>query len=623
MNTKSIRKQLTGLSLIICHLSFSLALASCSDFFEPNPKNIISEDDAFDTEEEMYKGMLGIFNRMQEAGDQAIWLTDTRCNFLETTANAPDALKSIYNYEPTQGNEYADPTCYYAIVIACNDYIQNMAKYHHNVGGLSETAQANFEGLLASALRIKVWAYLTLGRIYGQAYWFDSSLTEKADLTDTSVFTHCNMQQLVEKCLTLLEQGIDVDGKHIDAAKVMEWYTWLDETSNEDAYAKWQYLTPPYLLLHSELLSWRCCYLDEAAAQPYWQTVRDDLLSYMNGVQTGAIKVTSIDNSAETADYLGFTYQCNVPLSTGDMGQNYISIFSSTSDVGNKYQFVCGIMYDYANHQRNRIVQYLCPTYPDADAFFLQPSQYGLKSHNPDDIRSLEQGMVLNTLGGKPAVTKYYYFYNTESTVRNYQYKSDNIFDIEPTVIIYRGHDFHFLLAEAEAHLGNFLRANIILNMGMENYIADREKAQSGEGLPADWPKGYASWFGRSGGYGNNGIVGAARGTVHQLPTSAAEAGISEDRLKQMYDWALADEYLKEYVAEGKSYSYLCKMGERWSQAGRGSLTEARDSVVSRIAPKYTSAAAQAKVRAYIAANGYFIQWDLKDAKQAVGSVKN
>ena len=65
MNTKSIRKQLTGLSLIICHLSFSLALASCSDFFEPNPKNIISEDDAFDTEEEMYKGMLGIFNRIQ------------------------------------------------------------------------------------------------------------------------------------------------------------------------------------------------------------------------------------------------------------------------------------------------------------------------------------------------------------------------------------------------------------------------------------------------------------------------------------------------------------------------------------------------------------------------------
>jgi hypothetical protein len=592
-----------------------LLFTSCSDFFETDPKSIISEDDYIDKEEEIYKGMLGIFNRMQEAGDHAIWLTDTRCNFLETTANAPDALKNIYHYEPTQGNEYADPTCYYAIVIACNDYIHKMGEYHRNVGGMSETAQANFAGLLASAVRIKVWAYYMLGRIYGQAYWFDSPLTDKEELSNTAIFTYCNMQQLVDKCLNLLEKGIDVDGMHIDADKVMSWYTWLDETSDEDTYAKWQYLTPPYLLLHSELLSWRCCYLSEAAAQPYWLAIRDNLLNYMNGVQTGAIKVTSIDNSEGTADYLGFTYQCNVPLSTGDMGQNYISIFSSTEDVGNKYQLVSGIMYDYANHQRNRIVQYLCPTYPDADAFYLQPSQYGLNSYDPDDIRSLEQGMVLNTLGGKPAVTKYYYFYNTEGTVRNYQYKTTNIFDIEPTVITFRGHDFHFLLAEAEAHLGNFLQANIILNMGMENYVADREKAQAGTGLPAGFSPAYASWFGRSGGYGNNGIVGAARGTVHQLPTSPAAAGVSEDKLKQMYDWALADEYLKEYVAEGKSYSYLCKMAERWSQAGRGSLAEACDSVASRIAPKYPTAADQAKVRSYISSNGYFIQWDLKDGR--------
>lgn len=612
MNTKSIKTLILG---ICVGCAAPATLTSCSDFFNTDPKSIISEDDYIDKEEEIYKGMLGIFNRMQEAGDQAIWLTDTRCNFLETTPNAPDALKSIYNYEPTQGNEYADPTCYYAIVIACNDYIHKMSEYHRNVGGMSESAESNFVPLLSSALRIKVWAYYMLGRIYGEAYWFDSPLTDMAELSDTNIFTHCDMQQLTDKCLALLENGIDVDGIHIPADKVMSWYTWLEETSNEDAYAKWQYFTPPYLLLHSELLSWRCNYLTEDAAQTYWLTIRDDLLNYMNGVQTGSIKVTGIDNSEETTDFLGFTYQCNVPLSTSENGQNYISIFCSTEDVGNKYQLVSGIMYDYANHQRNRIVQYLCPTYPDADAFYLQPSQYGLNSYNDDDIRSLEQGMVLNTLGGKPAVTKYYYFYNTEGTVRNYQYKTDNIFDIEPTIITFRGHDFHFLLAEAETHLGNFQQANLILNMGFENYFADREKAQTGEALPADWSQAYSSWFGRSGGYGNNGIVGAARGTVHQLPVSPAEAGVTTDELKKMYDWAIADEYLKEYVAEGKSYSYLCKMAERWSQAGRGTAADARTAVADRIAPKYSSAAAQSKVRSYISANGYFIQWDLKGAK--------
>jgi hypothetical protein len=54
-------------------------------------------------------------------------------------------------------------------------------------------------------------------------------------------------------------------------------------------------------------------------------------------------------------------------------------------------------------------------------------------------------------------------------------------------------------------------------------------------------------------------------------------------------------------------------MGDRYSHAGRGSESDARSAVAARIAPKYESGAMQQKVKSYIASNGYFILWDLKD----------
>ena len=596
---------LTSLPLGGLGWAFCCTLTSCSDFFDTDPNNVIDDKDYIDKEDEIYKGMLGIMTRMQEAGDQSIWLTDTRCNFLETTAGAPDALKAIYNYDATDGNEYADPTCYYAIVIACNDYIHKMEQYHRNVGGMSEGAETNFRALLSSALRIKVWAYYTLGRIYGEAYWFDDPLTEMKSLTDTSIFTRCDMQQLTEHCIALLDGGISVDGLHIPADLEMQWYTWLDSENLVEAnYYKWQYLTPPFLLLRAELVSWRCSYLSEEAAQADWLWIRDTLLKYMYEIHTGAVRVTNID-PAVTTDYLGFTYQTGIPLQS-DARDAYNNIFCS-EEVGNKWQLVSGIMYDYNNHQRNRLVQYLCPAYPSTDAFYLQPSEYGLNNYAETDIRSLTQRMVVNEINGTPAVTKYYYSYNYSE--REFKYLRENIFEIEPTIITFRGHDFHFLLAEAENHLGNWQQARAILNMGLTNEFSDRDGTAAE--MPEGWSQYYTSWFGGNGGYGDVGIVGAARGTVYDLPTPADDGyALTETQRRQVYDWAIAREHTKEYVAEGKSYSYLCKMAERYSNGGRGDKATARQQVADIIVPKYP-ADLQPKVRSSLQNQGYFIQWNL------------
>ena len=641
----------------------AFGLSACTDFFETDPNNIISEEDYIDKEDEIYKGMLGILNKVQEAGDHAIWLTDTRCNILETTENAPDELKNIYNFEPTDGNEYADPTCYYAIIIACNDYIAKMEQFHKERGNsISEEAEGFFVPLLSSTLRIKVWAYLMLGRIYGQAYWFDDPLTEKKPLSDTNVFTKCDMKTLAEKAIALLDNGITVDGIEIPASErnadftpnlktLMKWWEWLDpENKDITNFIAWQYLTPPALILKMEFMSWLCNYVDEATAQGYWTEIRNTILDYLYYIHTfpfGGSETNYPNFPLPDFDLIGENgrnlddyrfaapqvYQLTVELSAGVRNQwfVYLDLFP-TEGIGLKTQAISGIMYNYKEHQRNRIMQYLCPEYPSADAFYLQPSEYGKNLYNDYDIRSIDQQIVMNNLGGKDCISKYYYkryHTNVQSAVTGYSngtwgYIGDgsDLFKIEPTIPTFRGHDFHFLLAEAETHLGHFEVARCLLNNGI---ISKFQESTFPENIDTDvWYPKYSTWLKGSTpssstptnnprSAGNMGIVGAARGTTYDLPIPGEEAaeGLSENELKEMYDWALADEYLKEYVAEGKAYSYLCKMADRWSNAGRGSRATAAENIVKRIAPKYDGGT-QGKVAGSIA-NGWFIQWDLKD----------
>ena len=166
--------------LPVIALTLALGCNSCRDMFLTDPDDIINVDDYISQDDEMYKGFLGIMTRMQQAADHSIILTDTRGDYFQVTANAPLELQKIYTYDPTDGNSYADPAPYYAIVIACNDYIDKMKAYREKTGeNMDEKAINHFNALISSTIRLKVWAYLKMGSIYGQAVWFDDPLEEK------------------------------------------------------------------------------------------------------------------------------------------------------------------------------------------------------------------------------------------------------------------------------------------------------------------------------------------------------------------------------------------------------------------------------------------------------------
>jgi|WetSurMetagenome_2_1015567.scaffolds.fasta_scaffold75753_2 starch-binding outer membrane protein, SusD/RagB family len=556
----------------ILFLFSALIFTSCTDFFETNPDNITNVDDYISKNDEMYKGFLGILTKLQQAGDQAIFLTDTRCDFLDVTKNAPVDLQNIYNYSDTKGNPYADPTCYYTIVMACNDYISKMKEYREKVGeSMDDNSQVNFNSLISSTLRIKIWAYYTIGRIYGKAVWFDDTINELTNLKDSTTFTQLNdMGSIVNKCLTLLDNGIIVyKNDSISADLTMEWAAWLDpESQNVDAYRQWNYLTPEWLLLRCELLSWR-------GHQDDWQWISDNILEKLFTVQR------KVADTYYTIP--GFTYSCNIPL-TFDYYKQFF-----TEDIGNKYQFISGIMYDYDNHQTNRLVEYFCPRYPSK--YYLKPSSYAIGKYRDEDIRGITQKLCMDVIDGDTCFSKNYYH-------RGSFLKTD-IFKIMPTITLQRGHDYHFLLAEAENHLGHWEQAECILNQGVTNTYTLASY------LPTSWNSNYASWFGDNGGYGDVGIAGCSRGASQPLPKPTDPGyALTEPQRMRLYDNAMARAYLLEYTGEGKAYSYLIKMAERYPENGPSFIAD-------EIVPKYPIAE-QASVRAAIEAGNYWVDWDLK-----------
>lgn len=548
---------------------------SCDAFFEVDSDNVLSEKVYISKESEMYRGFLGIATRMQEVGDHAILLTDPRCSYLETTGNAPVVLQNICHYASTDGNEYADPRGYYAVIVACNDFMMKMDEFYHRMNGaISDSAKVHVPRLISCAIRDKVWAYYTLGRIYGEAYWFDDNMTELKSLDDLSSFEHVDMKGICDKCIDLLDNGVTCCGMQIPANLEMDWSYWVDPINGNANYDYWRQLTPNWLILRAELASWRTNYEDEASARADWQWVRDNVLKFISGyTSTGADN----DGDGDIDEYFYDYFTCTM---TGTLYYTYLFYTESLHELVGEKQYLGALFYDYQNKQYNRIVQYFCPEYP-GDGYYLRPSEYGLAQYSEADLRGPHQRLISNTLAGQPAFTKNYY-----TRYNNAGYLRSKIYEIEPTIILFRGHDLHFLLAEAENHLGHWEVAATLLNNGLLNRFPGGYATIPNDSLNGDriWSPLYQSWFASSGGYGDIGIVGEVRGTAYELsrpedltPEGLQAFAMDPERIKE-YDLALASEHLKEFTGEGKSYSYLVKMAERYNDS---------DIIIDRVKGKY------------------------------------
>ncbi|MBQ8064101.1 MAG: hypothetical protein IJ144_05080 [Prevotella sp.] len=580
----SKRKWTKALFTIHFPLLISVALlVSCSDFFDPSTDDELAGDEYISSQTEMYTGFLGIMTKMQAVGDKEILLTETRGELIEVTDNPTPELQAVYNYEPNlQGNPYANPAGYYEVIIACNDYIEKMKEFRSNPVVTDEV----YKPLVASAVRIKIWAYKTLAEIYGQAVWFDDPVSGIADIKGNGKFQLMQLPELVDKCLSTLETGVD----GAEATDEIDWIAWLDPANVTNVagsqYRKWTYTVPPYAGLHAELCLWKGAVMDAAQqdAKNYYKTAADELLKALN---------EQIDITADPGSNVYW-------LPGGATPGHYTANWNYNGKVPGPYDTVSAIIYDYTNNQTNSLLKHLSNEFPNE--YLLRPSEVGInrfldKDFNPgSSTNDTRYKACFGTSSGVPYFAK---FRTTGSSVRPNAYEDDC------HIFLYRATQYHMMLAEALNHLGRFYAMNGVFNVGVkageleECFKAGTEEWEGFESkydpTLCDWT-GTANWGTRK--YPSMGVRGC-----YSLP--AREISMDRININNTYrinDMAMLDEVILEFAGEGKVYPWMNRMAVRYNDPRI---------IADRVCPKYEAVGTDGEIRAKIMAGGYWVPYNL------------
>lgn len=504
---------------------FFFGFASCTDFFQVSTDNILDHTDYINEESEMYSGYIGIITKVQAIGDKIIYLTDTRGELLEPTRNTPNELHSIYNYDQNlDGNPYADPAAYYDVVIACNDYLLKLYDYKEN--NKAAINMSHYEALISNTLRVKAWIYLTLGKIYGEAIWFDDPLREKKDLEN---FELKDIYQIVDACKNLLDRGFD----GINGRISISWKEWLDPDTptDESVYRYWDSMTPEFFALYAELCLWSGEY----------QTAANLILSAMNAQFGETVRDAT-------------TWMRNNRLP----GQ-YRRIWDAEDPQAQVN--VSAIIYDYSKNQTNSLLRHFGSEYPNE--YLLAPSEVGIERYSDNEFNPLggatsdpRQGIYFGKNGdGSNIISK---FRPSNSSVRRFPYQDD------VQVYIYRAADLYFMLAEAMNNLGRFEEASALIN----------------DGVNGSFPNGNVTWAGFTDAWTAVTPIG-----VRKYPDKGirgifnlGERDFTDD-IKEN-DLAILDEMILEFPCEGRTYPAMIRMALRHGDY---------NIIADRVTPKYNN----------------------------------
>lgn len=229
----------------------SLLLVSCTD----DTTDVLDESTYPQTISELYAGLWGCASTVADVADQALIIEALRGNLAQPTSNAGTELWDIYEYRDLNGNSLVDPAGYYRIIMNVNDYVAHVNAFRQeNPTALNfeEMYGVSFDMYISTAIRYKVWAYLMLGKIYGEAVYFDDPLKECQDIKN---YPTLNFEQIIEKCMQLMTTGM----YGVDGMQMTRWRTFLfpSTTGEEEGLMRYdRYQFTPYTLL-AELYLWK------------------------------------------------------------------------------------------------------------------------------------------------------------------------------------------------------------------------------------------------------------------------------------------------------------------------------------------------------------------------------
>lgn len=566
-------------------LAFPLLMTGCSDFFFPNTDDVLFDKDYVGSSDELYSGYMGIASQVQAIADQAIFLEGLRGDFLEPTENASQMFWDIYNYsdrnQAFERNMLADPKGYYNVVVHCNDYLKRVFEYMHK--NPTVIPKENYRGLIGGALRYKAWAYLMMGKIYGEAVYFDDALSIEDDL---SVYPTLKLDALVEKCIDLIEVGIDgYDGK-----ANLKWggVLYPGVSSENITMKEWNRITPPYQALLGELYLWRA-----AREQSH-----------------------GIDPSASFQAVLGY---CIHIIEEGGMEQSWTlnksawgSKWRNATNTFARHEHISVMFYDYTLKQTNRLVDYYSNITPNK--YLLRPTDASVKrfeSQTPHYGKvepTRGEGSTYRNVNGQRVAWRWIASHQT----------SDKVYRNDPIVVLYRAGQVHLFMVEALAGLGRFQEALVFLNGGIAQHYDGRTgqfvneirtpEQDASYAYPAGHYTEFPKWLYRTSTTSEEecqGVRGRAEvGPVAQeMLLEGRHALVASDKMR--LDSLLVEETHLELAGEACAYYTMIRMSKRWGAAHRNVWA-------NKVADKYPGGNSALESRLASDIEEWFINYNLK-----------
>jgi hypothetical protein len=580
---------------IICSLFLSMTLASCDDFFSPETEDALSSDDYLSSLTQMANGYLGVLTSMQTVGDKEIYITDTRGDMLEPTEQCIAPLIALYNYvDDLSGNAYADPAGYYDVIIACNDYLYKMQEFRAKYPELVDETDY-FPGLYASAIRVKAWAYMTLAEIYGQALWFDDPIHASKDVNDTNVFTLMQTQEIVQKCISMLNTDVTLDSKMtISPKEKFSWISWVDvehvTAVAQSSYRYWDMMTPDFEPLMGKLQLWNAACLQRdghiAEANAAYEAVLDNLLPYLQKYW---------------AQYSHYWKRC--PTTPGHLSAFWNNATPYQEEV------VSAIIYDYTKNQTNKLLYHFSNEYPNK--YLLRSNEacrerYTDPTFNPSMGEGDKRlGLTTKEVNGQWCISKY----RPNANVRANAYQDD------VHIYTFRCSELFLWIAEALNHLGRYEAMNRVINTGfaatdydMLMHLQNEEWDEVSEANQKEF-KGFDSYWAIPSSVDKYGTYTGFRGCLDNLlPVDVwTEMGHTAEEAQRHNDDLLAKEWTLEFPAEGKTYPNLIRFAERYNDPAIVS-----DIVTLKYGDKASTIAAKIQGTNLNGTKGYYVPWKLK-----------
>lgn len=484
--------------------SFSLALlvGGCENFFEVKPGDMLLEKDNYSNLNEVYSNFLGLNTTLQQAAEKYVIMAELLGDNMEPTENAPTEYWEAWRYQATNGNDAIDPTVFYNIVVQSNDFLRHVVKFNKDYPEV--IASDVYKGMISSAMANRAWAYMTIGKFFGEALYYDLALASDIDLSKEKML---KFDELIDELIYFLQTGVDgVNGFNpIDWTKILNNtdYSWNRMSINTDA-------------LIAELYMWDGNYLDAAKHIAY----------NLNGLGM-------IGKNAGPSN----KFSLNETYAKSKWSTIFSGAFTETTD-----ESFTAVPYDFSKNQTNNLQYWFSNA--GENVYYFRPTD-SLISKYENTIR---------IDGGKGDIYRGKYVTYTESNkqmvISRYSL-GKNSYSHDATIYIYRASELFLMLSEAMNALGDIAAADSLLNVGL---------VSSWDGSKLLPPFNTPTFTANSNCLRNSlGVRGRAGVAPNYLRDFVAEDAPLE-RKQAVLDSLIAEESALEQAFEGKRWFTLMRM---------------------------------------------------------------